>query len=93
MLKEETFQEADSCYGSWNKPIARKKRKEECILSRTAFPHESYSIPWIRWSAYASRDSNNPDKLQIKVVETKPFAAKFGLAVRVLLLVNSEWLP
>lgn len=93
MKKEVMFQGAAICKGSWNRPTIKKKRKEECNLSRSTFLQESTSIPWIRWSTYTSIDNNNPDKLQIKVAEIEPFATRYGIAVRVLILVRGEWLP
>jgi hypothetical protein len=33
----------------------------------------SAKIPWVRWNDYTSTDKDNPDRLEIKVVETEPF--------------------
>ena len=56
-------------------------------------PDYDSEIPWIKWSAYTSRDKNNPDKLQIKVVSTEPFETNYGTSVGLLLLFDGQYKP
>lgn len=49
------------------------------------------SVPWIRWSDYQSSDKDNPDLLEIKVLQPASFETRYGWAVRVLLRKGSEW--
>lgn len=49
-------------------------------------------IPWIGWSGYTSTDTNNPDKLQIKIVETETFETEYSTAVKVMVKRETRWL-
>lgn len=50
-------------------------------------------VPWIRMSEYKSKDKNNPDNLHIKVDSIEPFETDYGISIRVLLLLDGQYVP
>lgn len=54
---------------------------------------DSRPTPWIKWSDYTSTDANIADLLEIKVVVTATFEARYGKAVQVLVKKGIEWVP
>jgi hypothetical protein len=47
--------------------------------------------PFIKWSNYKSTDENNPDILELKVVETETFDTEYSVCVKVLLKKDQHW--
>jgi hypothetical protein len=48
--------------------------------------------PFIKWGNFKSTDENNPDILELKVIETEPFDTEYSTCVKVLLKKDQQWL-
>jgi len=48
--------------------------------------------PFLRWGNYKSGDENNPDILELKVLETETFETEYSVNVGILIKDGSEWI-
>ena len=46
---------------------------------------------FIKWGSYKSKDQNNPDVLELKVLDSEPFETAYSINVEVLQKVDGEW--
>jgi len=59
--------------------------KKEVIKLSETFP------PFLKWGNYKSEDPENPDILQIKVLETETFETEFSINVLSLIKEKKSW--
>jgi len=48
-------------------------------------------IPFIRWGDYHSKDENNPDVLEIQVLDTETFDTDYSINANVKHKENDQW--
>ena len=47
--------------------------------------------PFLKWGSYKSQDQNNPDVLELQVMETETFPTAYSTNVKVLQKVDGNW--
>ena len=47
--------------------------------------------PFIKWGSFPSHDQNNPDVLDLKVLDREPFETSLSINVEVLQKVDGKW--
>lgn len=52
---------------------------------------EETQIPFIHWGEYKSKDSNNPDTLDLEVIDTETFDTEFSTNVKVMEKRDGKW--